>query len=218
MTTENQETVSTEEVKTIETPSTDMQTLVNAEVAKAIKNIKGNLDNAYSERDTYKNEIAKIKADAQATEIAGLEKQGKHQEVMAIQMADLTRKLETYETKNTELSRDNAVRAQLNGLDFKNEKAATMAYGDIVSNLAKNADGEWMHTSGVTINEAVSSYGKDDKNSFLFNVKANVGSGTSPVKSAVGTIPTKSIKDMDQSEVLKAIANGTLNPTGDWSQ
>ena len=43
MTTENQETVSTEEVKTIETPSTDMQTLVNAEVAKAIKNIKGNI-------------------------------------------------------------------------------------------------------------------------------------------------------------------------------
>ncbi len=217
MTTENQENITNEEVKTTE-PSTDIQTLVNDEVAKAIKNIKGNLDNAYNERDTYKAEIAKIKADAQATEIATLEKQGKHQEVMAIQMAELTKKLETYETKNTELSRDNAVRAQLNGLDFKNEKAATMAYGDIVSNLAKNADGEWMHTSGVTINEAVSSYSKDDKNAFLFNVKANAGSGISPVKSAVGTIPTKSIKDMDQSEVLKAVAEGKLTPDGDWSQ
>ena len=217
MTTENQDNNTIEETKEV-TPSTDIQTLVNNEVAKAIKNIKGNLDNAYTERDTYKAEIARIKSDAQATEIAGLEKQGKHQEVMAIQMAELTKKLETYETKNTELSRDNAVRAQLNGLDFKNEKAATMAYGDIVSNLSKNADGNWMHSSGSTINEAVLSYGKDDKNAFLFNVKANVGSGVSPVKSAVGTMPTKSIKDMDQSEVLKAVAEGKLNPAGDWTQ
>jgi hypothetical protein len=217
MTTENQENTNiNEEVKT-ETPSDNVQELVNAEVAKAIKNIKGNLDNAYNERDSYKSEIAKIKADAQATEIATLEKQGKHQEVMAIQMQELTKKLETYETKNTMLSRDNAVRAQLNGLDFKNEKAANMAYSDIVSNLSKTADGEWKSTDGSTITEAVSSYGKSDSNSFLFNVKANAGSGNTPAKSAVGNKPTKSIKEMSQDEVLKAVADGSITTFGDWT-
>ena len=75
-----------------------------------------------------------------------------------------------------------------------------------------------MHSSGTTIEEAVTSYSKDDKNAFLFNVKANAGSGVSPSKPAVGSIPTKSIKDMDQSEVIKAIAEGKLNPSGDWTQ
>tara|TARA_R110002012_G_scaffold37415_1_gene104825 strand:+ start:847 stop:1503 length:657 start_codon:yes stop_codon:yes gene_type:complete len=217
MSNENQENVNVNEEVKNETPSTDVQELVNAEVSKAIKNIKGNLDNAYNERDTYKAEILKIKADAQANEIATLEKQGKHQEVMAIQMQELTKKLETYEQKNTELSRDNAVRAQLNGLDFKNEKAANMAYSDIVNSLTKNADGNWMHSSGVTINEAVTSYSKDDSNAFLFNVKANAGSGITPAKSAVGQTPTKSIKEMSQDEVLKAVADGSITTFGDWT-
>ena len=218
MTTENQETMNTEETKVETTASPEIQNLINEEVSKAIKNIKGNLDNAYAERDAYKAKIAEAEQAKQAAEISALEKAGKHQEVMQIQMSELTKKLETYEQKNTELSRDNAVRAQLNGLDFKNEKAATMAYSDIVGSLSKNADGNWMHSSGTTIEEAVTSYSKDDKNAFLFNVKANAGSGVSPSKPAVGSIPTKSIKDMDQSEVIKAIAEGKLNPAGDWTQ
>jgi len=219
MTTENQEmNTPVENTKTETNITADVQELINTEVSKAIKNIKGNLDNAYAERDAYKAKIAEAEQAKQAAEIAALEKAGKHQEVMQIQMSELTKKLETYEQKNTELSRDNAVRAQLNGLDFKNEKAATMAYGDIVGSLSKNADGNWMHSSGVSIEEAVSSYAKDDKNAFLFNVKANAGSGVSPSKPAVGSIPTKSIKDMDQSEVIKAIAEGKLNPAGDWTQ
>jgi hypothetical protein len=219
MTTENQETMNTEETKVeTTTASPEIQNLINEEVSKAIKNIKGNLDNAYAERDAYKAKIAEAEQAKQAAEIAALEKAGKHQEVMQIQMSELTKKLETYEQKNTELSRDNAVRAQLNGLDFKNEKAAGMAYSDIVGSLTKNADGNWMHSSGTSIEEAVSSYAKDDKNAFLFNVKANAGSGVSPSKPAVGSIPTKSIKDMDQSEVIKAIAEGKLNPAGDWTQ
>lgn len=215
MTTENQENTSVETKTEI---TSDVQELINTEVSKAIKNIKGNLDNAYAERDAYKAKIAEAEAAKQAAEISALEKAGKHQEVMQIQMAELTKKLETYEQKNTELSRDNAVRSQLNGLDFKNDKAANMAYSDIVGSLTKNADGNWMHSSGTSIEEAVSSYAKDDKNAFLFNVKANAGSGVSPVKPAAGSIPAKSIKEMDQSEVIKAIAEGKLNPAGDWTQ
>lgn len=215
MTTENQENTTVETKTEI---TADVQELINTEVSKAIKNIKGNLDNAYAERDAYKAKIAEAEAAKQAAEIAALEKAGKHQEVMQIQMNELTKKLETYEQKNTELSRDNAVRSQLNGLDFRNDKAAEMAYSDIVSSLTKDVNGNWVHSSGVSINEAVTSYAKDDKNAFLFNVKANAGSGTVVSKPATGTTPVKSIKEMDQSEVLRAVAEGKINPAGDWTQ
>ena len=215
MTTENQENTTVETKTEI---SADVQELINAEVSKAIKNIKGNLDNAYAERDAYKAKIAEAEAAKQAAEIAALEKAGKHQEVMQIQMNELTKKLETYEQKNTELSRDNAVRSQLNGLDFRNDKAANMAYSDIVSSLTKDVNGNWVHSSGASIAEAVSSYAKDDKNAFLFNVKANAGTGTTVSKPATGTTPVKSIKEMDQHELLQAIAEGKINPAGDWTQ
>jgi hypothetical protein len=110
------------------------------------------------------------------------------------------------------------VRSQLNGLDFRNDKAANMAYSDIVSSLTKDVNGNWVHSSGASIDEAVSSYAKDDKNAFLFNVKANAGTGTVVSRPATGSTPVKSIKDMDQSEVLKAVAEGKINPTGDWTQ
>lgn len=208
--------VETKENENISTA--DVQTLINEEVSKAISNIKGNLDKAYAERDTFKAKLVEMETAKQKAEIDALEKAGKHQEVMQIKMNELSSQLKAYEQKNTELSRDNAVRSQLNALDFRNEKAANMAYSDIVSNLTKDANGNWVHTSGASINEAVSSYAKDDANAFLFNVKANAGSGVSPSKPATGSTPIKSIKDMDQSEVLKAVAEGKINPTGDWTQ
>ena len=84
-----------------------------------------------------------------------------------MKIAEMSAKLETYEQKNTELSRDNAVRSQLNSLNFKSEKAANMAYSDIVKGLKKDALGNWVNENGTSINETVSSYAKDDTNSFL---------------------------------------------------
>ena len=211
----NTEVTETKEENTV-TP--EVQTLINEEVSKAIKNIKGNLDNAYQERDAYKAKIAEIEAEKQKAEIAALEKAGKHQEVMQIQMNELKTKLETYEKRNTELSRDNLLKSQLTGLDFRNDKAATLAYSDIVSSLKKDADGNWVHESGVSIEEAVQNYAKEDKNAFMFNVKANAGSGTVVSKPATGNTPVKSIKEMSQEEVLKAVADGKITPPGEWSQ
>ena len=106
------------------TEQVDIKSLVDAEVSKAIKNIKVNLDSAYSERDAALAQVEQAKADKQKAEIEALEKQGKHSEVMQMKLNELTTKLETYEQKNTELSRDNAVRTQLNSLNFKSDKAA----------------------------------------------------------------------------------------------
>ena len=196
---------------------TDIKSLVDAEVSKAIKNIKSNLDNAYTERDKAIAAVAEAKSEKQKAEIEALEKQGKHSEVMQMKINEMSAKLETYEQKNTELSRDNAVRSQLNSLNFKSDKAAKMAYQDIVGSLKKDATGNWVHENGLSINDAVSSYAKDDNNAFLFSVKANAGSGINPAKPASGNNPVKSIKEMSTDELLANIEKGNVKVDGDWA-
>ena len=213
-----------EEIKVQETKTetkeekVDIKSLVDAEVSKAIKNIKVNLDSAYKERDEALAQVEKTKADKQKAEIEALEKAGKHSEVMQMKLNELNTKLETYEQKNTELSRDNAVRTQLNSLNFKSEKAAKMAYQDIVGSLKKDATGNWVHENGLSITDAVSSYAKDDNNSFLFSVKANVGSGINPAKPTSGNNPVKNIKEMSTDELLANIEKGNVKVDGNWAE
>ena len=206
------------EEKVNETKQPDIKQMVDDEVSKAISNIKVNLDNAYKERDKALGQIEKIKVEKRQAEISSLEQQGKHSEAMQIKLNEVNAKLEAYEQKNTELSRDNAVRTQLNALNFKSEKAANMAYSDIVNSLKKDATGNWVHESGLSINETVSNYAKDDNNSFLFSVKANMGTGITPAKPSTGINPVGSIKDMSTDEMLNAIAKGQVKVDGDWSE
>ena len=109
------------EEKVNETKQPDIKQMVDDEVSKAISNIKVNLDNAYKERDEALGQIEKIKVEKRQAEISSLEQQGKHSEAMQIKLNEVNAKLEAYEQKNTELSRDNAVRTQLNALNFKSE-------------------------------------------------------------------------------------------------
>ena len=192
--------------------------MVDEEVSKAIKNIKVNLDNAYKERDEALSQMEKVKAEKRQAEISSLEQQGKHAEAMQMKLNEVNKRLEQYEQKNTELSRDNAVRTQLNALNFKSEKAANMAYSDIVNSLKKDATGNWVHESGSSIGETVSNYAKDENNAFLFSVKANMGSGISPAKPSTGTNPVGSIKDMSTEEMLNAVAKGQVKVDGEWSE
>ncbi len=215
---ENIENTQVEETKTEETKQPDIKQMVDVEVSKAISNIKVNLDNAYKQRDEALSEVNKIKEEKRQTEIQSLEQQGKHAEAMQMKLNEVNKRLEQYEQKNTELSRDNAVRSQLNSLNFKSEKAAEMAYSDIVNSLKKDATGNWVHETGSSINETVSNYAKDDNNAFLFSVKANMGSGISPAKPSTGTNPVGSIKDMSTDEMLNAIAKGQVKVDGDWSE
>ena len=201
-----------------ETKQPDVKQMVDEEVSKAISNIKLNLDNAYKERDEALGQIEKIKVEKRQAEISSLEQQGKHSEAMQIKLNEMNTKLEAYEQKNTELSRDNAVRTQLNSLNFKSEKAANMAYSDIVNSLKKDALGNWVNENGISIDETVSNYAKDDNNEFLFSVKANMGSGITPAKPSTGSTPVSSIKDMTTDEMLNALSKGQVKVAGDWSQ
>ena len=205
---ENIENTQVQETKVEETKQPNIKQMVDEEVSKAIANIKVNLDNAYKQRDEALSEVNKIKEEKRQSEISGLEQQGKHAEAMQMKLNEVNKRLEQYEQKNTELSRDNAVRTQLNALNFKSEKAANMAYSDIVNSLKKDATGNWVHETGSSISETVSNYAKDENNAFLFSVKANMGSGISPAKPSTGTNPVGSIKDMSTEEMLNAVAKG----------
>jgi len=215
---ENIENIQVQENKVEETKKPDIKQMVDEEVSKAIANIKVNLDNAYKQRDEALSEVNKIKEEKRQAEISGLEQQGKHAEAMQMKLNEVNKRLEQYEQKNTELSRDNAVRTQLNALNFKSEKAANMAYSDIVNSLKKDATGNWVHESGSSIGETVSNYAKDENNAFLFSVKANMGSGISPAKPSTGTNPVGSIKDMSTEEMLNAVAKGQVKVDGEWSE
>jgi len=215
---ENIENTQVEETKTEETKQPNIKQMVDEEVSKAIKNIKVNLDNAYKERDEAISQIEKIKEEKRQAEISSLEQQGKHAEAMQMKLNEVNQRLQQYEQKNTELSRDNAVRTQLNALNFKSEKAANMAYSDIVNSLKKDATGNWVHESGLSISETVSNYAKDENNAFLFSVKANMGTGINPAKPSTGTNPVTSIKDMSTDELLNAVAKGQIKVDGDWSE
>ena len=215
---ENIENTQVQETKVEETKQPNIKQMVDEEVSKAISNIKVNLDNAYKQRDEALSEVNKIKEEKRQAEIAGLEQQGKHAEAMQMKLNEVNARLEQYEQKNTELSRDNAVRTQLNALNFKSEKAANMAYSDIVNSLKKDATGNWVHETGSSISETVSNYAKDENNAFLFSVKANMGSGISPAKPSTGTNPVGSIKDMSTEEMLNAVAKGQVKVDGDWSE
>ena len=198
--------------KTIETLVSDR---VNAELAK----IKSSLDNAYAERDAAKTEISKIAKEKQAAEIKALEASGKHSEVLKIEMNEIKKELDLYKKRNTELSRDNVVKSQLSGLEFRNEKAAALAHADIVKSLKQDSTGNWMHESGTSVTEAIASYAKSDINAFMFNIKANAGSNVAVAKPATGEVntPKKALKDMNTEEVLKAVEAGEVKTTGTWN-
>ena len=225
MTTETKTPVNTEvktEAKTIEVKSNDtsIETLVADRVNAELAKIKSSLDNAYAERDDAKAEITKIAKEKQKSEIKALEAAGKHSEVLKIEMNEIKKELDLYKKRNTELSRDNVVKSQLSGLEFRNEKAASLAHADIVKSLKQDSTGNWMHETGVSVVEAIQNYAKSDLNSFMFKVKTNAGTGTEPAKGvapATSSAPQKALKDMTTAEVLKAVSEGHIKSNDTWN-
>ena len=220
--TKTNETVENTEIKEdakVEVQSNDktIQDLVASRVDAELSKIKSSLDNAYAERDAAKKQAAALAKEKQNAEIEALEKAGKHTEVYKIQLDEIKQELETYKRRNTELSRDNVVKSQLNALDFRNEKAAKLAHSDIIGQLKQDSTGNWVHESGLSVEEAIANYAKNDANAFMFNVKANSGSNVEakPTTTAPAA-PKKDIKDMTTEEVLKAVESGQITSNHTW--
>lgn len=186
--------------------------LVDERVAEQLKDIKGKLDNAFAARDEALRKVKEIEEAKKADEIKRLQEEGKHAEALELQLAEERAARAALEKRNTELSRDVAVRASLSGLEFRNDKAADIAFKEITSQLTQNENGVWVHKSGVSISDFIGAFAKDEEQSFLFKTKTNNGGGSSS-NNAGGTNTagkTKSLFEMSQDEVLKLAREGKL--------
>jgi hypothetical protein len=185
--------------------------LVEAKVAESLKEIKAKLDSAYSARDAANLKLAEAEQREKEANLKRMEEEGKHKEVLEHRLAEANAKLEVAEKRITELTRDVEVRAALNGLPFRNDKAANVAYKDIVDGLVQDDKGIWKHKSGVSIKEYVEAFSKDDDQAFLFKVKASNGSGSSGTNNTgTNTNTNSSLFALSQEDVLKMAAEGKL--------
>lgn len=94
---------------------------------------------------------------------------------------------------------------------FRNANAMQMAFREIISNLVQDDKNNWVHRSGVSVQEYVDSFAKSEEQSFLFKAKVNSGSG-SAANNGGNPAPSKpkSLLEMSQAEVIKLAEDGKL--------
>lgn len=187
--------------------------IVQERIDRELANIKGKLDAAFKQRNEYQAKVAAFEAKEREATLKKLAEDGKIKEAYEIQLAEERAANAELAKRNTELSRDVAVRDALQALPFRNEKAATMAFQEITSNLVQDENKQWVHRSGISVKEYCEAFSKDDDQAFLFKAKVNSGAGTSATNSGNGSpsdSKPKSLFAMSQAEVLKLAAEGKL--------
>ena len=201
-----------QEISTNEDVSSEnsVEKLVKEKVQESLKPIKGKLDNAYKERDEALKRLAELEQKAKEEQMKRLEEEGKYKEALELRLAEEKAKREALEKRNTELARDVRVRSALSNLGFRNERAVEIAYRDVVNNLVQDENGNWKHTSGVSIEDYIQAFAKDEDNSFLFKAKVNTGGGTSTSVASSSTTAKKSLFEYSQEEIIKMAQEGKL--------
>ncbi len=188
----------------------DVDSLVQAKLDEALRDIKSKLDKAYSARDEAMTKVKEFEKEKRDAELKRLQEEGKFKEAYEMQVNELSAKLTSAEKRNIELTRDIDVRNSLSSHPFRNENAVEMAYREIVGQLVQNEQGVWVHKTGMSIKDFVKSFADADDNSFLFKPKTSSGSGSSGTKPSDTSGGKKSIFQMSQDEVLKLAKEGKL--------
>ena len=203
--------------KTDPAPDNDMiARLVAEKVAEELKVVKSKLDSAYQVRDEALKKAAMLEQAEREAALKKLQEEGKHKEAYEMQLLEkdaayneLVKKLSDMEKLNVELTRDSQVRDLLGATKFRNDKAANMAFHEITNQLIRNDKGEWIHRSGVSLNDFVKSYVSDDANSFLLEAKPSSGGGLDTPRPSPGNSKS-SLFGKPLAEVLKLAAEGKL--------
>jgi len=198
----------------LQTPTTvvppDVDAIVQTKISEALKPIKENLDKAYKARDEALAKAATYEKEKREAELARLTEEGKHKEVYEIKLAEERQAREAAEAKAVELTRDMTLRSELGALEFRNENAKEMAYRELVPTLVKDANGNWVHKTGISIKDAVKVFADAQDNSFLFKQKVSTGTGSTRQRPSSPAAEKTSLFAMSQDEVLKLAAEGKL--------
>jgi len=185
--------------------------LVNEKLDENLKPIKEKLDAAFSQRDAALKKVKEYEDKERAAELKRLEEEGKHKEVFDLKLAEERAEKEVLRKKNVELTRDVEVRQALSALDFRNDKASDIAFGEVAKELVQTENGVWVHRSGISVKDFVKTFVDNEDNAFLFRIRASSGSGgKGPTKTDASSDGNKSIFGLSQEEVLKRAAEGTL--------
>lgn len=191
--------------------------LVAEQVAEQLKDIKGKLNDAYKVRDTALKKAEELEKKEREEQLRLLEEQGKHKELYELKMVEkdaayneLVAKVTKLEQINLELTRDVQIRDLLRVAEFKNEKAAEMAFHEISNQMIKDDKGNWIHRSGINMADFVKAFLSEEANSFLLKPKVSSGSGTTTPGTSKGN-SNKSLFALSQTEVLQLAAKGELS-------
>jgi hypothetical protein len=200
-----------------ETEEERIERLVEERSALKLKDIKAKLDTSYSARDTALAEAETLKLEKKEAARKKAEAENDHKTLSEMRIAEAEEKLaraearaKALEDSNTTLARDNSLRSALSTLSFRSEKAAEMAYRDIVGDLEKDEHGTWTHKTGVSIRDYVAAFAKDESQSFLFKVKESGGGGSSKPAGKAAPSGNTPLSKMKLSEVLKGIEDGSI--------
>jgi hypothetical protein len=200
-----------EEQEQVKTASVDNEAdPIEREVQERLLKMKSNMDRMANERDEALKKAAEIENNQKQDQMKRLEEEGKLQEVLEMKLAESQAKLKVFEEENTKLNRDSVVNSTLAMLEFRSDRSRQLAYRDIVEQLVQNENGSWVHKSGTNIQDFVTSYSKDDDNSFLFRVKSNTGAGAGQPSGTPQMDKKKSLSEMTQEEVLGLASKGQL--------
>jgi len=160
-------------------------------------------------RKQLERENAQLKETIRQAELERLKAEGKAQEALEKELADRNAKIEWYEKRNQELTRDHSLNEALNSYTFLNKNAREMAFHQLVSKFRKNEEGDWYDLNGNDIETVVKMFTEDPANSFLMKGASNSGTGSSPVQNS--NPPAKaSLKDYSIQELIAKAKAGTL--------
>jgi hypothetical protein len=185
--------------------------LVKEGISAELAPVKENLDNAYKARDEALTKNASYEQEKKDAEIQKLKDDGKDKEAHEAEMAQAKAREEALKQSNIKLTRDVELRSALSTTTFRSENASEMAYKEIVGDLVRNDQNEWVHKSGATIKDYTKTFVTDEANAFLLEQKPNTGAGTQQTTtSSAGDNEGKSLFNLPQAEVLKMARENKL--------
>ena len=181
--------------------------------------VKENIQKAYQQRDEMAKEIEELRSAKRDAELRALEEAGKKEEADKMRMEELKNQLAQAQAQVTGLTRDSALKGALAGMEFRSDKAAEIAYKDIVGNLIQDANGGWVSPTGQSIQDYVQFYASDESNSFMFKAKQSSGSSAMAAATNATTAPVKGEIDprkMSALEFAQAIQEGKVDDGKKW--
>jgi len=181
-------------------------------VSDQLSSMKSNMDKMAKERDEERRERKRLAEQQRQAEIQAMEEAGKHEEAYKAKIEDLQSELEKYRSENTKLTRDQALDKALSDIEgkkFKNARARDSAFREIVDQLVQDENNNWVHRTGVSINDFVKTFAKSEEYEFYFELPEQRGAGTNP-RTQTGDFDKKSLKEMSPEEAIEAAKKGKL--------